>query len=396
MSSFGWLDTDPAQRRRMLEVVDLFKDAGSVDELGIGGIRDALSDALSPGTSVLHTRLRYVLFIPWLLRHATSASTPEQMAERFRSGEYTLIEALLKGGETQNVIGSEARRSLKRLPSAAYWAAIGTWGLRTRPVSTTTYFRRAADLRHLAQRTTLAEDGEASVHVPDDGLDPHLPPPPDRWLHSTDFTLTPAEEQYLSDRIAATTRGSLLAWLVHHEPTGTVDYPWHLSNLHEAPAALQDRVDHARRFHTAIHGAALLYNLLVARKRADEARVAQYEAALAEWREELATSRALEGWDRAAWWAVVHERNPRLRLQTRHFVDEWLTTITRDPHVEHSLAAAQLIQSRELRLKGSRARLTHQSALDRWNGGSGLVRLDYRWGTTQRHLQDLYAARRLP
>src|SRR5690606_16447318 len=193
MSSFGWLDTDPAQRRRMLEVVDLFKDAGSVDELGIGAIRDALSVALSPGTSLLHTRLRYTLFISWLLRDAVSAGTPEQMAERFRNSEFTLIEALLRGGETQNVIGQEARRTLKRLPSAVYWAAIGRWGLCTRPISLTTYFRRATDVRHLAERATRTEEGEAGQFLPDDGFDPHLPPPPDRWLHSVDFALTPAE-----------------------------------------------------------------------------------------------------------------------------------------------------------------------------------------------------------
>ncbi len=51
-STFGWLDTDSEQRRRMLEVVDLFKEEGTVDELGIGSIRDALADSLFPGTSV--------------------------------------------------------------------------------------------------------------------------------------------------------------------------------------------------------------------------------------------------------------------------------------------------------------------------------------------------------
>lgn len=64
VSTFGWLDTDNEQRRKMLEVVDLFKEEGTVDELGIGSIRDAFADALFPGTSVLQTRLRYVLFIP--------------------------------------------------------------------------------------------------------------------------------------------------------------------------------------------------------------------------------------------------------------------------------------------------------------------------------------------
>ena len=47
-SAFGWLDTDNEQRRKMFEVVDLFKDEETVDELGIGSIRDALADAMFP------------------------------------------------------------------------------------------------------------------------------------------------------------------------------------------------------------------------------------------------------------------------------------------------------------------------------------------------------------
>ena len=63
-SSFGWLDTDHAQRRRMLEVVDLFKEQGTVDELRIGSIRDTFADALFPGTSTLLTRLRKLKHMP--------------------------------------------------------------------------------------------------------------------------------------------------------------------------------------------------------------------------------------------------------------------------------------------------------------------------------------------
>jgi len=72
VSTFGWLDTDSEQRRKMLEVVGLFKEEGTVDELGIGSIRDAIANSLFPGTSVLHTRLRYVLFIPWLMQRAAA------------------------------------------------------------------------------------------------------------------------------------------------------------------------------------------------------------------------------------------------------------------------------------------------------------------------------------
>lgn len=47
-SRLGWVDQDDRQRRAMLGVVELFKDESTVDELGIGSIRDALADAPSP------------------------------------------------------------------------------------------------------------------------------------------------------------------------------------------------------------------------------------------------------------------------------------------------------------------------------------------------------------
>jgi hypothetical protein len=65
-SAFSWLDYSARERRTMLSVVDLFREKGTVDELGLGTIRDAFADRLFPGTSVLQTRTRYWLFVPWL------------------------------------------------------------------------------------------------------------------------------------------------------------------------------------------------------------------------------------------------------------------------------------------------------------------------------------------
>lgn len=394
MSSFGWLDTDPAQRRRMLEVVDLFKDQGSVDELGIGSIRDALSDALFPGTSVLHTRLRYVLFIPWLMQKAAHEATPAEMGEQFRNDEYRLIEALIAGGEVVGVIGNRARSDLKRLPSGVYWSALGAWEISTGGFSSETYFRWTADLRALAQRTTRADDVESHDSLPASGLDPHLPRPPAQWLTAVDFRLTAEEEQYLSHRITAAAPGSMLAWLVQNEPS-ELDRPvWDLGNLTTAPARLQELADHARRFHTAIHGAAVLYNLTLARRIDDEELVDHYLDQAALWRDEILSTGVLEGWDRATWWATIRRQNPNISLQTTSFVNAWLDLIAENRDVTTNPRAKNLIATRERRIKGGRARLANQSALDRWNGASGLTRLDFRWYVASSHLQDLYAARR--
>ncbi|WP_264028574.1 DUF6361 family protein [Mycolicibacterium aichiense] len=394
VSSFGWLDTDNEQRRKMLEVVDLFKEEGTVDELGIGSIRDAFADALFPGTSVLQTRLRYVLFIPWLMQEATKGNrTSNEMSARFRDNELQLIYALDQGEEKLGVIGNTARAKLKRMPSSMYWAAMGTWGIRNTDLSPNAYFRRQYDYRRLADRTARADDPEARDLLLNNDLDPHLPAAPAGLLGKTSFELRPEEEQYLSDRISASKADSMLAWLIRNEPGNLPDYVWQVDNVGEAPEQLQDLIDHARRFHTVIYGAAALYNLLLARKSHRDDLVAEYEKAIENWRGEVHATNALDGWNRSDWWAKVQQCNPRLRQATKTFVNSWIDLTISDIDLANDPTAIALINNRERQIKGGRARLINQAALDRWSGQSGLSRLDYRWSVARRHLRDLYAAR---
>lgn len=67
-STIAWLDTSPEEQRRTREVLRLFEQHESRDELGIGQVRDVLSDAMFPGFSVLHTRARYYLDLPVVQR----------------------------------------------------------------------------------------------------------------------------------------------------------------------------------------------------------------------------------------------------------------------------------------------------------------------------------------
>jgi hypothetical protein len=392
-SAFGWLDSDPEQRRRMLEVVDLFREQGTLDELGIGSIRDALSNAMFPGTSEIQTRLRYVLFVPWLLQRAAREDSPARMGAQFRKLEYRMIDALLAGGEQRGVIGNTARGNLKRMPSVVFWSALTAWGIHTAGFSAEGFFRRAADYRNLARHVAHADDPAAREVLPGTGIDPHLPAAPADLLRSATLTLTAEEEAYLSDRIVTSARGSMLAWLVANPPGNSPEYVWGVDNLGAAPADLAGLVDHARRFHTAIDGAGLVYHLLLARKSRREEDTAAYEAELTSWQDELASSDVLPGWDRIDWWSTIRTRNPRLGRPTIDFVDAWLDLIGSQANLAGSRAAAELINARERRMKGSRARLANQAALDRWDGGGGRFDLRYRWLVNRSHLRDLYSAR---
>ena len=55
-ATLTWLDLTASDRDRMRQVLDLFKEQGTVDEMGLGSLRDALSEALFPGTSTIQTR----------------------------------------------------------------------------------------------------------------------------------------------------------------------------------------------------------------------------------------------------------------------------------------------------------------------------------------------------
>jgi len=104
VSSVGWVVLDDAHKRAIQETAALSREQGTVDELGIGVVRDALSDLLFPGTSVLHTRAKYLLFVPWIYDAIRAEGRWGSRAVALgRQREIALITALIDGGEQELV-----------------------------------------------------------------------------------------------------------------------------------------------------------------------------------------------------------------------------------------------------------------------------------------------------
>src|ERR1700733_9248952 len=94
-SVIAWLDASADDQHRMREIVNLFSLSESRDELGVGQVRDAFSDSLFPGTSTLHTRARYLLFVPWCYQDVRGSGLTGLAAERRVDGnERALIRGL--------------------------------------------------------------------------------------------------------------------------------------------------------------------------------------------------------------------------------------------------------------------------------------------------------------
>ena len=71
-SRIAWIDHDAEARERSMRVLAMFGERDTRDELGLGAIRDNLSELLVPGTSTIQTRLRDMLLVAWVYRQVES------------------------------------------------------------------------------------------------------------------------------------------------------------------------------------------------------------------------------------------------------------------------------------------------------------------------------------
>ena len=102
-STLSWLDSSEHKRRSVVELVSALNEPGTLDELGIGTIRDTIADTFFPGTSTIQTRARYFLFIPWILQMVEDGS-PRGAEERARRLQMQLRDALVMAhGPTKRV-----------------------------------------------------------------------------------------------------------------------------------------------------------------------------------------------------------------------------------------------------------------------------------------------------
>ncbi|MGC9418967.1 MAG: DUF6361 family protein [Rhodovulum sp.] len=364
--------------------MDLFNSEESRDELGLGAVRDALSDLMFPGTSTIQTRFRYMLFVPWIYGIAgAQTGTAAARQDYARALEIRLIEALLRGGEDTGVIGSAARERLKRLPSDVYWAGLLTLGIR----------------RFQGSRNACLEASPSEAQAL---WAAGLPRPPNGFLmsddYATSFALTVEEADFLRDRLVATAPDSLFTRLARLGGTTDCSMIWLHPDRGSWPDDLQRIVTHAERVSGLMHGASLLYNLMLSERAAAmqgtaasswHERAVTYSRRLAAWRKDIPAMH-LENWSLEDLWLLarrtVHNVNPR----TCRFVQEWRAVVLRaGGHVGEDEEARHLIQAREQSLKGIKSRFRNDGALARWSGASGTEPLSFRWPVAASHLKDL-------
>ena len=81
----GWIDFSKSERNKVLSVLTLLSEEGTLDELGIAPIRDGFANLFFPGTSTIQTRAKYFMIVPYALKDLeySSESNPNRMLRTF-------------------------------------------------------------------------------------------------------------------------------------------------------------------------------------------------------------------------------------------------------------------------------------------------------------------------
>jgi hypothetical protein len=205
-SAFGWTQvarSDVAKAAALLKN----EEQGVRDEIGFLTLHQGFADRFFPGTSVLQTRLRYALFVPWqiedLERHPRARGLAAE--QRLKAWERRLVLRLQGAGD--GVIGLRSTNyEPAQPPSLIYWTALRLWGI-LNPSATNTWPGRSQVLSRVdaSQWSDEREEGGTALIEPTFFA---LPKRPDDWNGDTKLTfgLSPPEKRYLIERMAEAKR----------------------------------------------------------------------------------------------------------------------------------------------------------------------------------------------
>jgi len=410
-SQVAWLNFDLHQQERTQLLMAALSQQGTVDELGMGILRDLISGVLFPGHTVLHTRAKYLLFLPRDFA-SLQGTKAESLSEAAKKVEGERIAALRRHYEpnlrNQGIIGYTTGSETKQMPSGSYWGLLRQLGIYRGRGSTWDYFSALADERTARTRRSMfhSEDEETRSAA---GMDlwADLPDPEPVF---EGFDLGPEEAGWLRERFLLSDRNpeqqrSLVHWLLDPERAEWVEglgQIWNHPQAHEFPNATAEAMWLGRDADHLIFGARILYNYLCALGLPDDSEtkdrlIAKYEQAMTEWsevRDELPNrSRLAElhEWAKSRLDNTNASQSARLRwTRTMAFLSHWLDDVSDSEDLLSDANAASTITRREASLKPGRARLVQRDRLRNWEGDAGYFNMDYNWAPARRLLDDIH------
>ena len=275
----GWVDFSREEKNKVTTILKMLGVQGSVDELGIGTIRDYFSNKFFPGITVLQTRAKYFVLIPYIFSDAQKQkyNNKREVLSWINRQEYKLVRTLVN--EDPNESGIIGRRSLiheravKIKPSTIYWNGLRTIGAIRVPECTINYAcekvylesRKRREISLKAESEDIKGDdkdmlreGRILFELIHSGYD---------YMNNSSIHLKVHEAAYIQRLFTTSiqTKNSLMAFFLNNQEEFFDSFSFESINASQLPDKLKHHYGLARQFADFIYGAHALYNVIYAR-----------------------------------------------------------------------------------------------------------------------------------
>ena len=389
----GWIDFSKSERNKVLSVLDLLSESGTLDELGIAPIRDGYANIFFPGTSTIQTRAKYFMIVPYALKDMeySSESNPNRVLKAFDEVEKNCGKRFLTNGEdTNGIIGSRSLgqgRWVKRTPADIYWAGLRNYGIFTGgTLSLAEYVRAMCALKN--QKSTLTKLGNRNDTEESDGDDKdagelfrmqfwHIPTYDPHWEDDLSIKLTEEEGDFLKRQIIQAYPNSMMAHILKDkmiEILEAEDFTDLDSMMNHFPDEIQADYLLAKDFSGFLYVLRTIYNMIVSDGENMDAN--------SEWKILKPSLKELADVD-------LETIFGRLQIFSNTFLCNFLRK-EKELMIVGDLEGMKIeIRRRERELKQTRAKTMHPGEFDStiWYGGGAL---DYRFGNAKVIMRDIF------
>jgi hypothetical protein len=398
-ATLGWIDFSPTHRDRVGSILDMLKPEGSIDELGLGTIRDGLANQMFPGISTIQTRAKYYFIIPYILHEYYQNNKKKQPASKYleqRENEimWQLAE-FYKHEEGLGVIGITKRypNTIARRASTIYWNGLRTFDfISTKGLALDAYLKQNFGTKDFESLLSNVNDGDDQKDDIDAGYIQKTGvrvPYQKGWEKDLILEFTPEESNFFSDRIKSIVKdkvmGQLLIdkdlWTLFKDAKNFNDFVY--ENYDKVKSAnLQKILRLSHDFSELMFGAHLYYNVLI-QKRAFE--TSDFREDWEDWKSNFG-NKMLNFQDFKP--SEVLKFAPNTRPQTQDFVSKWYKLALEGFQDEKEIE--RLIINQEHSAKGNKARLFLGKYDDVQKGEwIGFKRFEYRFQNVKRILSDI-------
>ena len=391
----GWIDFSKSERSKVMSVLDLLSQPGTLDELGIAPVRDGFADLFFPGTSTIQTRAKYFLIVPYIMKdlELSDETNPHRLMRDLDALEKDCAARLLASGEDPE--GMIGRRSLtqgswvKRPPSSIYWAGLRSYGIFTGDLSIAEYIWRICEQKN--QKRTLQKLGNRNDREEDPDRDRDdwdagglyrirfwsVPTYEEDWKKHLDLCLSADEGAFLKRQIVTLHPDSLMAFILKNNRRDILSvrsFDDLGSLILQLPEQIQKDYQLAADFAQFLYALRILYNIILSDGKNETANM--------RWAETVPALIDLAEVD-------IEGVIERLNLFRQVYLCRFLRNAKVLMAKKDIAALKEEIKRRELELKGARAKTAHPGEFgeNEWYGG-GL--LDYRFGNASRIMNDIF------